>query len=161
MNVLEQHDFDDNESENDTSEEEENDDENGSNGETEAEKIAKEAVDPLSPKDEKDEDCLLSKEEIIGLDGFQIKRLKKKKEEEHAKMKAFAEQNGFDIKNLKKKGGFVDTYDALDQIKITPEMMKERRRRMLIEAMPRLVAPAYDLMKRDYFKKEPVRTGFN
>jgi hypothetical protein len=77
-------------------------------------------------------------------------------------MKAFAEQNGFDIVNLKtKKGGFVDTFDALDSIKMTDEMKKERRRRMLIEAMPRLVAPAYDLMKRDFFKKEPVRTGFN
>ena len=76
-------------------------------------------------------------------------------------MKEFADKNGFTIENFGKKGGFVDTYDALNHIKITPEMMKERRRRLLIEAMPRYVPPALELMKRNYYDKEPVRTGFN
>ena len=96
-------------------------------------------------------------DETKGMDGFQLARYKRRKEEEMKKMKQFCDENGFNIDNMVQQERF-DRLEALEKFEPTKEWLEEKRKKNIME---NLVPPPLAIMTRRYENKEPVRTGFN
>lgn len=137
------------EEDDDEEEEEESDAEQGDQKETETDKLNEMAGG--------DDDVELDGDETKGLDPFQLVRWKKKRAAELAKMKDFADRNGFEIID-EKRTKFFDHYDALTNFKVTKEWIAEKQREAFVA---NFVPPPLELLQRKFTNKEPIRTGFN